>query len=229
MWYQICRMLAAVLLFYGGLAQAQLAVDRIIIDIAPDAPPREDVRLSNSSETETLYIQVEVLEVDNPGTPNEQRKVVDDPAAIGMIASPTRLVIPPGSSQLVRLVSLLPSDDRDQIFRVNFTPVTGELVAEETSVKIMVGYQALVIVRPNEPEPDVQAIRKGNILTLTNRGNTNVYLDAGRECKTGKLEECTVITGNRLYSGNSWDIELEGDGPVAFNIYDGERTVQKVF
>ena len=229
MWYQTRRILAVGLLLCSSLAQAQLAVDRIIIDISPDEPPREDVRLANTSSTETLYVQVDVLEVDKPGTPDEQRKIVDDPALIGMIASPTKLVLPPGSSQLVRLVSLLPPDDQDQVFRVNFTPVTGDLETEETSVRLMVGYQALVIVRPDEPEADIQAVRKGNVLTLSNAGNTNVYLDAGRECKTDKLEACTAITGNRLYSGNSWDIELAGDGPVAFNIYDGERKLQKVF
>ena len=68
---------------------AQLAVDRIIVDFTEESPNRNDVQLLlNTSETETLFINVEVLEVENPGTPEETRMMIDDPSKIGLIASP---------------------------------------------------------------------------------------------------------------------------------------------
>ena len=226
-----CKHFLAIILtfLFCTYANAQLAVDRIIVDITADEPPREDVRLSNISETETIYIQVDVLSVKNPGTDEEERKIVDDPAKIGLIASPTKLIIPPQNSQLVRLVSLLPSDGKDQIFRVNFTPVSGEFAAKETAVQFMVGYQVLVIIRPDDAKAKLVSKRNGDTLTISNLGNTNVYLESGKQCDTEEKVNCTPLTENRLYSGNNWKIDLPSKGPVAFDVYNGDTIVERVF
>ena len=213
----------------SSYSQAQLAIDRIIVDFTANSPPREDVRLTNSSSTDTLYIQVDVLEVSSPGTDKEQRVVVDDPAKIGLIASPNKLIIPPNSSQLVRLVSLLPPEDSDRIFRVDFTPVVGEQDIEQSSVQIMVAYQALVIVRPARAVVDIQGERDGNTLTLRNNGNTNAYLESGTHCMADSSDECQPLPANRLYAGNTMEIELPGDGEVSFSINTGDRIITRVF
>ena len=209
---------------------AQLAVDRIIVDFTADSPNRNDVQLANTSETETLFVNVEVLEVENPGTPDETRVVTDDPSQIGLIASPTRVILPPGSRRLVRLVNLFPAEDEERIFRVNFTPVAGEFEAEQSSVRLMVGYQALIIVRPTSTVFDLEGERDGNMLTLTNNSNTNVYLSSIRHCEDGQAdEECTPLAENRLYPGNVWEMELPGEGQVSFRAEDGTRSRSLVY
>ena len=200
---------------------AQLAVDRIIVDFTADSPNRNDVQLYNTSETETLFINVEVLEVENPGTPEEARVITDDPSKIGLIASPNRVILAPGSRRLVRLVNLFPAEDEERIFRVNFSPVAGEFEAEQSAVKLMVGYQALIIVRPEKTVFDLDGQRKGNTLTLTNNSNTNVYLSNIRQCDDQESDSCTTYVENRLYPGNVWKMDLTGQGMLSFDANDG--------
>ena len=228
-YYSFCHSLILALLLMSPASKANLAVDRIIVDFTAGSSQQNDVQLANTSETETLFVSVEVLEVGAPGTPEESRVVTDDPSKIGLIASPNRVILPPGSRRLVRLVNLFPPEKEERIFRVNFTPVAGEFEAEQSTVRLMVGYQALVIVRPNTTHFDLVGERNGNTLTLTNNGNTNVYLDTVRQCTDKGLAECTPMTENRLYPGNIWEIELEEDGPMAFNAFDGDRTRPMAF
>ncbi len=225
----LAKFFAGTLLFFCLPLQAQLAVDKIIIEFDNASSGKNDVALANTSQEETLYVKIEVLEVSDPGTPKEKRFVADDPFKIGLIASPTKVIIPPGSKRLVRLVNLFPATGQERVFRVNFTPIAGDEQTEGTSVKLMIGYQALVIVRPEKTVFDLVGTRQGNKLVLTNNGNTNVYLDSVRQCTSEKLEECTSLTENRLYPGNTWEVELTGDGPVAFNANDGQGRRQMIY
>ena len=221
------RFLFAGFLLISNVASAQLAIDRIIVDFSPNTPPREDVRLVNTSDEETIYVQSSVVEVINPGQEDEQRVSPADLSDLGLLVSPERLVLPPGAQQLVRLVSLDPSREQERIFRVDFSPVTGEVEAEETFVKLMVGYEALVIVRPDSPNPDIVSNREGNILSLKNKGNTNVFVDHINYCESDDEESCETISGNRLYADGAWDIELPGDGEIRFNLFDGQNTTTR--
>ena len=210
---------------------AQLAVDRIIVDFTEDSPNRNDVQLYNTSETETLFINVEVLEVGYPGTPEETRVIADDPGKIGLIASPNRVILPPGSRRLVRLVNLFPAEHEERIFRINFSPVAGDFESgsEQGTVKLMVGYQALVIVRPEETVFDLQGKRQGNTLTLTNNSNTNVYLSNIQQCDDQDSDSCTRYVENRLYPGNVWTMDLTGVGTLSFDATDGNGSRKMQF
>ena len=206
---------------------AQLAVDRIIVDFTEDSPNRNDVQLINTSKTETLFINVEVLEVTEPGTDKEKRVVADDPSKIGLIASPNRVILPPGNRRLVRLVNLFPTEDQERIFRVNFTPVAGE--SGSGGIKVLVGYQALIIVRPEETVFDLVGKREGNTLTLINNSNTNVYLSNIQQCDDKASEDCTNYVENRLYPGNTWKLDLTGKGTLSFNADDGSDSHKMTF
>lgn len=206
---------------------AQLAVDRIIVDFTEESPNRNDVQLINTSKTETLFVNVEVLEVTHPGTDKEKRVVADDPSKIGLVASPNRVILPPGNRRLVRLVNLFPTEGQERIFRVNFSPVVGE--TDQKGVKILVGYQALVIVRPEETVFNLIGKREGNTLTLTNNSNTNVYLSNIRQCVDKESEECTNYVENRLYPGNTWKLDLTGKGTLSFSADDGNDSHKMTF
>lgn len=225
----VVHLFAIVLLLSSSFAQAQLAIDRIIINFNRDSAASEDVILQNTSDKETLFIAVEVLEVSNPGSSNEQRIVIDDPARVGLIATPARVIIPPKGRKYVRLVNLLEGVKKDHIFRINFTPVTPRQQASESAVKLMIGYQALVMVRPDRPSVKINAQRVKDTVTVANNGNTNVFLEQMRQCRTSKLQECTPLNDQRLYAGNSTTISLKEKGPVVFDIFDGStRTTRSL-
>jgi Mat/Ecp fimbriae periplasmic chaperone len=221
----ICALALAAL--WQHPASAQMAVDKVVIEFGPEAPPRSDVEVQNTSE-ETLYIKVQPAEIVAPGTPDEQRVDVRDPAERGLLVSPNRLVLEPGQRQLIRFAMLSRPADRDRVYRVTITPVVGDIVAKETALKIMVGYDILAIVQPPRPAADLRALRSGRSLTVTNAGNTNALLFDGRQCDESG-GSCVDLPSRRLYAGASWTVPLSYDTPAEFHVSAAGQTTNERF
>lgn len=198
-----------------------MVLDRSIVTFAADMPAREDVTVNNP-DPDPLFVEVEVLEVRNPGTDKEERIVVRNPEEIGLIATPKRLMVPTGSSRVVRLVNLAGHGSSERVYRVNIKPVvapeegSGE-GKKSMSIKILVAYQLLIFVDPAKTEVAVDALRQGNTLRLSNKGNVNAFLYDGRQCKDGEArEQCPTLQAIRLYPGNERTITLPRDQAVDF-------------
>lgn len=206
-------------------AHAALSLDRVIVYFDPDELPRQDVVVFNP-DPENLYLQTEVYHVINPGTEQEERVRVTDPAKLKLLATPAKAVLPPNSRKTVRLVSLETPQDKELVYRVTFRPVVGELEAQETAIKLLIAYQALVFVRPQNPEYKVAATVSNGTMTFTNSGNMNVVLRNGKYCTSE--ENCTNLNdGNRIYAGGSWELPLpEGSAPgrgyIQYGLFNGE-------
>lgn len=69
-------------------------VNRSIVIFEPGEAPRQDVKVSNS-DLDDIYVQVEVLEVIDPGELEEQRIAVKDPSKLKLLATPNKLILPP--------------------------------------------------------------------------------------------------------------------------------------
>lgn len=208
-------------------AWADIFVDRAIVRLGADKPPREDVKVINNG-SEIGYVSVEVFEVKNPGTEREERVKVTDPDQVKLLASPSKLMIPPNSQKLVRIVNLDPAGTEERIYRINVTPVLPPLQQDEGSVvRVVVAYQLLVMVDPTEPQENLEILRQGYHLTVNNKGNTNVLFSDGKQCDA-QGENCVEIPAHRVYPGNRWEIDLERDAPVVFNLtsYAGVREVR---
>jgi len=220
--------LAALLWMAAAVAQAEMYVDRSIVIFEPGEQPREDVEVSNTGD-DVMYVQVEVLKVENPGTPDEQRVKVDNPQELKLLATPSKLIIPAGSRKLVRIVNLQASNERERVYRINVTPIVPPLEEEKSQLRIVVAYQILTIVEPNEPNTNLSVTRDGTTITFENNGNSNVLLSDGRQCRTEAEEECQELASRRLYAGNTWEVSLPFDAPVRYSVrtYDGIR--QEVF
>jgi P pilus assembly chaperone PapD len=186
--------------------QAQMVLSTIVIDFEPGKPPRKDIEIRNTGD-EPLYVNVTPFRVLDPGGPEERREEMENPREFGLLVTPRKMVVPPGARKLVRFVITQPPGEMDRIYRVRIAPVAGPVVAEQTAIKVLVGYETLVIVRPLTLNPKLVAQRKGNTLTVSNEGNTNVLLGEGKNCDaTGKT--CKTLSGKRLYPGKNWSIRL---------------------
>lgn len=194
---------------------ANIAINKSIIEFLPSKSNREDIEVRNTSD-EQIYVQVEIFEIINPGLPNEEKIKHSDPKKSGLIVSPQKMAIPPKGVKLVRLVRYISAGDKDRIYRVKVAPVVGELFAEQTGVKVLVGYELLVMVRPKNPAPKLEVTRQGKKLLVRNEGNTNVLMYHGKQCRTE--DDCEKLTSKRMYSGASWTLDLPIDGPVDFYI-----------
>jgi P pilus assembly chaperone PapD len=217
---------------------AGMALDRSIVHLNPGDPESVDVAVANNGD-EPLYVDASVAEVVAPGSPAEERVLLRASADVPMLVSPNKLVIPPGQRRLLRIVNMAGHSDTERVFRVTAKPVAPPVVAERSGIRILVGYQVLVIVAPTDPKPNLESHRNGRELVLENHGNVNFMLHSGVQCAPGvevddvpageDKEGCIRFDGNRLYPGNAWKLETQWDTPVLFTVTTGERNDRRRF
>ena len=201
--YRALLLLAAVCT--ASAAQAEMVLSQVIVDLNADKAPRDDIEVWNSG-TERMYVQAEPFEIAAAGTDKEQRIAATDPEASGILVSPQRLV-------RIALLAERPASDR--VYRVAIKPVVGEVTADTNAVKVLVGYDVLVIVRPETRSGDVVADRQGNTLILHNEGNTSQEIFQGRQCDASG-NDCRALPAKRLYPGAAWEQTLPFDTPVSY-------------
>jgi P pilus assembly chaperone PapD len=221
----IGSLFCVILLLASASAFADMYVDRSIVIFEPSGPPRQDVKVSNSG-SDVLYVKVDVLRVDNPGTSDEKRVKVTDPKDLKLLATPSKLIIPAGGQKLVRIVNLQTSNKAERVYRINVTPVVAPLEEKSNQLRIVVAYQVLTIVQPNHPQSTLSATRNGNTISFSNPGNTNVLLSEGKQCDPQDKQTCKDLPSKRLYAGNDWQLDLPYDAPVTFSVrsFDGVKT-----
>ncbi|MEX0943224.1 MAG: fimbria/pilus periplasmic chaperone [Pseudomonadales bacterium] len=225
---QVIRsLLIATLLFAASGTAADMYVDRSIVIFEPDAGPNQDVKISNTGD-DVMYIEVEVLAVKNPGTPDEERIAIADPRELKLLATPSKLIIPAGGQKLIRIVNLQSSNDSERVYRINVTPIVPPLEEETSQLRIVVAYQILTIIQPSTPESTLEVGRQGNKITFSNNGNTNILLSEGRQCNPG-TSECEELASRRLYAGNTWTLDLPFDAPVSYSARSFDGIKNEVF
>ena len=197
-------------------ARADLVLSELIVDLQPGKATREDVEGRNDS-PERSYVSVEPREIINPSLPTQTDRTDPDPEKLGLLVEPARLILAPGQRRLIRF-ALLPSDtSREHVYRVRVKPVLGALRSTDSGLKLVVGYDMLVLVRPAHPVARVTASRAGRKLTFTNSGNVSVEAIEGRQCAAGR-SQCAELPGKRLYPGVSWTVDLISDSPAEYTL-----------
>ncbi|MDX1803619.1 MAG: fimbria/pilus periplasmic chaperone [Alcanivorax sp.] len=208
---------------------ATMQVDRAIVHFPAGQPPRQDVVIRNPDDT-PLFVDVRILTVTHAGTAQEKRELVKDPNAVSLIATPRRVMVPPGGLRRVRLVNLGGNGKSERVYRVDLKPVSGSEHLDKTGIRIMIGYQLLVFIDPQTPEDKLTSQRDGRTLTITNQGNENVVLHNGKQCPSSpSTQDCRDVEGKRLYPGNSLKLDLPFDTPVEFSVSSAEHTRRQRF
>ena len=94
-------------------------------------------------------------------------------------------------------------------------------------MKVLVGYDVLVMARPEDAEPDLSTRREDGRLRVRNTGNTNALLFRGEQCAPDG-GECVDLPSKRIYAGAAWSTELPYDTPVEYRVkVAGEMEVRK--
>ena len=200
----------------AGPAQAELVISQLIVEFKPGGPRTADIEIFNNSD-ERRYAVVEPLRLLDPGTPLEKRVTVPDPAQLGLLASPARLILEPQQRRRLRIATVGVLDERERVYRVTVKPVTGEVEGSVSGLKLMVGYDLLVLVRPPSPRTILKAERSGSYLTIANNGNASVELAEGKQCDpAGK--SCEALPAKRLYAGASWKQHLPRPGAGEYRV-----------
>lgn len=205
--------------FAAAPAHAGLMLSKVILDLGPEATARDDIELWNDG-AERLYVVAEPSEIVDPGLPTELRKPSNDPAVTGLLVTPQKLILEPGEHKLVRVAAVAERPSRDRVYRVTIKPVAGPVSSDESALKLYVGYDALVIVRPAAPAVDLAASRSGANLVIRNRGNTNVELANGQQCDAAG-QACQDLPAMRLYPGAEWTVATPYRTPATWRTAAG--------
>ena len=208
-------------------AVAQMVLDKVVLDFLPGQPPRDDVVVQNPSQ-EPLFILVEPSRIMNPGQPSEERVQFRDPGELGLLVTTNRFIVQPGQRKIIRFAVIGPAIEQDRIYRVTVRPIVGQVESQTTAVKVVFGYDLLVIVRPPNPEPKIEWNRDGLKLSVKNVGSTNALLSQGKQCNADG-EDCKDLPPKRLYPGAQWDHELERDTPVEYYLSYAGKVVRQSF
>lgn len=208
-------------------ARADLVLSELIVELQPGKQVRDDVEVWNNS-PERTYVSVEPREILDPSLPS-QRVVRDpDPQKLGLLVSPARMILEPGQRKLLRIATLSPDVEREHVYRVTVKPVVGGVEAKDSGLKILVGYDVLVLVRPAEPLAAVAGVRSGRKLTFSNSGNVSVIVSDGKQCDAARAH-CTELPGKRLYPGASWTVDVGSDLPVQYTFKSPGKTERRTF
>lgn len=224
----ICAALAtAAALGLGSMAHAEMVLSQVIVDLMPGKPPREDIEVGNLG-NERMYVSAEPFEIRGAGTSEEERIAADEPDRSGILVAPRRLVLEPGERRTVRVAAIGDRSATDRVYRVAIKPVAGAVSADSSALKVFVGYEALVIVRPDKFTGEVVGIREGATLTLRNAGNTAQELFDGQQCDaSGK--DCRALPAKRLYPGATWRQELPFATQVTYKAAIGPTIRERKF
>lgn len=218
----------AAALVAGSSANANLSIDKLWVDFADGRAGRSDVVIRNDSE-DRYFVDVTVAEILNPGTEQEERSVVADPEALGLLVTPNRMVLEPGALRSIRLVSLNENLPKDRIYRVLVRPQVGAIEREGPPVeggsaivmKLMAAYDVLVVARPQGAHAEIQAQRTASRIELSNSGNSNVLLLSGFVCPRETAPDdrqatCTSVPNVRLYAGNTTGYDIGSPSDVLY-------------
>jgi P pilus assembly chaperone PapD len=224
------RPILAAMLCCAGIAPAQagLVLSQAVVDIGPSAQAAQDIEVWNDA-TEVSYVVAQPSEIVAPGQPGEKRVPVDDPGTGGLLVTPQRLILQPGERKLLRVAAVGARQPNDRIWRVTVKPVAGPVTAQVTALKLLVGYDVLVIYRPAAPRPQLIGTRNGNQLTIRNAGNTNVELYDGKQCSAPGAADCKTLPPRRLYAGASWQQTLPGTSGVRYHVAIGSTSSEQTF
>jgi P pilus assembly chaperone PapD len=211
----------------ASLAQAEMVLSQVIVDLLPGKPPREDIEVWNDG-AERMYVLAEPFEIRAAGAPEEQRVPAGPADQSGILVSPQRLVLAPGERRTIRVAAIGERPATDRVYRVAIKPVAGTVSAEESALKLFVGYDTLVLIRPERFTGDIEAQRSGRTLTLRNAGNTAQELFDGRQCDSGG-GNCQALPAKRLYPGAVWEQALPFDTPVNYKAAIGPTIRERQF
>lgn len=211
---------AAALMAPLSAAHAELVLSQLVVELNPADHARADIEAWNKG-SERIFVAVDPREIIGAGTASQSSRTDPDPDKLGLLVSPARIILEPGQRKLIRIGSLAPSD-RERVYRVTVKPVVGQLTGDQSGLKVLVGYDVLVLVRPTDPTPHVTGSRSDDELTIRNDGNVSVELVDGRQCDAA-MKECNTLPEARLYAGAAKTVKVAAGNRAEYKLKLGTK------
>ena len=181
-----------------------------------DARNADNTIVVTNDGKDLAFVTARVRSVDAPGERDEKLRFDPNPAAVGLLATPNRMVLEPGERRAIRLLAMEPAGEADRVWRVHIAPSIGKLKEGQSGVAFEIAYDALIIQRAAQATPHVRGTRSGKQLLLTNAGNSFAMISAIEQCRGGA---CTKLPAKRLYAGKTWTADVpDPSEPVSVTV-----------
>lgn len=161
-----------------------------------------------SKSTDAQFIQGRVVEIANPGTPQEAESPVRLGQPNSLVVTPLKFALPAGTRQQIRLINLT-APQQEKIYRVWFQSVTPEQLHHPetattwaTDLAVTLAWGVVVMVPPATP---VFAVNfRAATGEITNTGNLHLNLRRIGLCHNSVCRWKSVK--KNLYPGQSWQL-----------------------
>ncbi|URD60177.1 fimbria/pilus periplasmic chaperone [Sphingomonas sp. KRR8] len=224
---QTATMVAAAALAWPQAASAEIVLSQLVIDMVPGKPARGDIEVWNNDK-DRAYVTVEPYEVTNPGAPTMERRTEPDPEKLGLLVTPARMILEPGQRKLLRISAIGALPARERVFRVTVKPTVGTIQTNVSGLKLLIGYDVLVLLRPaGALVPKLASRRSGDKLVIRNEGTVSVELAAGKACRA--KNQCQELPGKRLYAGAEWTVDAAAGTAVDYAVVTAGTTTHQTF
>lgn len=191
--------------FGSHAASPDISVGTLFDHMEPDKS--QLLKRVRNSGGATAYVRVEITEMHFDAAGNISETPVDAAALArnakgvsGLIASPSRLIIPANNGQQATRLVYRGQRDAERYYRVRFVPVvpnTGEFSFDEqqasqykegldAGVTVFTGFGAMVFVPPTDARYDTRI----DAQAVSNQGNATIVLGNLRQCSVSKPEHC---------------------------------------
>lgn len=204
---------------FSAVASGQITVSRSVIEFSP-TEKLQDIEVLNTGDYK-IYLDMSLAEIQHPESANPIRQELTDPRVAPVLVSPKQLLVLPGQRKRLRIIMREAAQEQDRIFRLTVKPYTGKLNIESSgtgekasAIKVLVGYDLLLISRPESIQPDLKTVRTDDSIKFVNSGNTNVLLRRIRQCDSAG-NDCQELQPNRLYAGETYQIDLPKKGSAS--------------
>jgi P pilus assembly chaperone PapD len=202
---------------YSGYAFAQITVNKSVLEFNEDNLV-QDIDITNTGDYK-IFLNLSAAKIRNPHTANPERIELKDPRTSPVLVSPKQVLIPPGQRKRVRIILRKIPEDFDDVYRLAIKPFTGDVQiendrppeAKSSAVKILLGYDILLLARPKNAVGKLAVKRTSNALWFKNTGNTNVLLRRMQQCDAAGLD-CEDLQPNRVYAGEVYKVDLPKKG-----------------
>ncbi|MBX2885299.1 MAG: fimbria/pilus periplasmic chaperone [Granulosicoccus sp.] len=208
-----------ILIAWSQAAQAQISVNRSVIEFTAEQPI-QDIEIRNNGDFR-IYLDLKVSEIINPEREDSKRVELTDPRSAAVLVSPKQVMLPPGTRKRVRIILRDKKNTIDRVFRLAVKPYTGKVKLDpvegdkkQSAIKVLIGYDLLLLARPSKLNPDIKVSRTNNSIEFVNQGNTNVLLRDIQQCDATKTD-CVELQSNRLYAGEVYKVDLPRKGDAS--------------
>jgi P pilus assembly chaperone PapD len=217
---------------FSTTAWSEITVRPMSLYFKAGGSPYKDVLVSNKSKTPT-YVDIQAVELLNPGTPAEKIRAEKNPKTLGLLVTPIRSKLNAKQARSMRVSILQAPGEKERDYRLWVRPLPNNVKAKgakpaspQMYLQVLTAYYVYVHVLPENPAPQLQVKQSGKAITVKNTGNVVVELRNGKQCNV--KNQCEIFPKKTLYPNAVWQLAGKTTSPAKFDVYIGPRFLETI-